>query len=233
MTRLVEIHDRSTWGDILEGQPQHLLMALLMGLGAYSLLVWMPEEPKRLGLDTTGWAQLSILLALLHQIMVAAVFRLQLHRNVMTRLFGDRDMKIWGLMFFPLLIARPLTIIMAGWADTVPIGLPRPVELTLGLVFVAASLWVMYSVAAYFTFPRALGGDHFRQRYADMPLVDRGAFRVTGNAMYGLGFLGFWGIALLFGSWNALVVALFQHAYIWVHMYCTEQPDMDWIYGNR
>ena len=49
--------------------------------------------------------------------------------------------------------------------------------MTLGLILVAVSLWVMYSVAAYFTFPRALGGDHFRQRYAEMPLVDRGAFR--------------------------------------------------------
>lgn len=37
--------------------------------------------------------------------------------------------------------------------------------------------------------------------------------------------------ALMFGSWNALVVALFQHAFIWVHMYCTEGPDMGRIYG--
>ena len=42
-----------------------------------------------------------------------------------------------------------------------------------------------------------------------------------------------WGIALVFGSWNALVVALFQHAYIWVHMYCTETPDMRWVYGPK
>ena len=29
----------------------------------------------------------------------------------------------------------------------------------------------------------------------------------------------------------ALAVALFQHAYIWVHYYCTEKPDMRRIYG--
>ena len=67
--------------------------------------------------------------------------------------------------------------------------------------------------------------------FPDMPMVREGAFRHTSNAMYGLVFLGLWGIALLFGSWNALVVALFQHAYIWVHMYCTEAPDMRRIYG--
>ncbi len=59
------------------------------------------------------------------------------------------------------------------------------------------------------------------------------AFRYTSNAMYGVAFLGLWGIALLFGSWNALVIALFQHAYIWVHMYCTEAPDMARIYAPK
>ena len=41
------------------------------------------------------------------------------------------------------------------------------------------------------------------------------------------------GIAMLFGYWNALVVAVFQHAYIWVHMYCTEAPDMARIYTPK
>ena len=30
---------------------------------------------------------------------------------------------------------------------------------------------------------------------------------------------------------HALVVAAFQHAYIWVHMLCTEGPDMRRMYG--
>ena len=29
-----------------------------------------------------------------------------------------------------------------------------------------------------------------------------------------------------------LVAALFQHAYIWVHYVCTEQPDMARLYGE-
>jgi len=44
--------------------------------------------------------------------------------------------------------------------------------------------------------------------------------------------LGLWSIALLAGSRAALGVALFQHAYIWVHMYTVEAPDMRVIYGN-
>ena len=50
--------------------------------------------------------------------------------------------------------------------------------------------------------------------------------------MYTFAFFAFWAIALLAGSIAALAVALFQHAYIWVHWYCTEEPDMRVIYGN-
>ena len=65
-----------------------------------------------------------------------------------------------------------------------------------------------------------------------MPLVKEGAFKYRSNAMYAFAFLLFWAIALLTGSRAALVAALFQHAYIWVHMYCTENPDMKLIYGK-
>ncbi len=233
MAQLDSIRARSGIGDIVEGQPQHLGLALLLSLGALSLLKSPADAPVLLGLTSAEWAKLSIALALLHQIIVALVFRLQLHRNLMTRLFADRDMTVWAAIFMPLLIARPLTVVMTGWADTTPITGLRWVEIALGAVLVAVAIWVMHSVISYFTIPRALGGDHFRQAIADMPLVDRGAFRVTGNAMYGVAFLGLWGIALLFGSWNGLVLALFQHCYIWVHMYCTEAPDMARIYGPR
>lgn len=228
MSLLSKIRSHSSWSDIIEGQPQHALIAVLMTAGACSLLV--DNGGSYLGLSATCWAQWSIALALVHQIMVAIVFRLQLHRNLMTRVFGKADMVIWGVLFFPLLLVRPLSIIAVGLADTVPIfetGLPLQI---LGGLLMVPAIWAMHSTAVYFTFPRALGGDHFRDRYADMPLVNRGAFKYTANAMYGVVFLGLWGIAFMFNSWNALVVALFQHAYIWVHMYCTETPDIRWIY---
>jgi Gpi18-like mannosyltransferase len=65
-----------------------------------------------------------------------------------------------------------------------------------------------------------------------MPMVQQGAFRYSSNAMYTLVSLAFWAIALLTRSQAALAVALFQHAYIWVHWYCTEQPDGAVLYGR-
>ena len=40
-----------------------------------------------------------------------------------------------------------------------------------------------------------------------------------------------WVPAFLFQSMAAMVIAAFSHAYIWVHYYATEKPDMKRIYG--
>ncbi|MBW2461764.1 MAG: hypothetical protein JRH11_08960 [Deltaproteobacteria bacterium] len=63
-------------------------------------------------------------------------------------------------------------------------------------------------------------------------MVREGAFKYSSNAMYAVVFLGLWGVALLTRSQAALAVALFQHAYIWVHWYVTEQPDGVVLYGR-
>lgn len=231
MTRLADIRDRSTIWDMCEGQAQHLAMAILMTAGAMALMA--PSHSLLLGLSAPGWAGLSIALALMHQALVALVFRLQLHRNLLNRMLGARDLAVWTMVFMPFLGTRPLGVILTGWADTQTIGLPRTLEWALGGALVLLALWTLHSVITHFTIRRAVGGDHFRDEIAALPLVREGMFQYSRNAMYGMVFQGLWGIALLFDSWNALVLALFQHGYIWVHMYCTESPDMGWIYGNR
>ena len=229
MATLDEIRETTTWKQVLEGQPQHLILLVLLSIGALSLFT-SGDGTRLLGLTGPGWAKLGMALVILHQLIVAFVFRLQLHRNLLTRLFGQRDMKIWAVIFLPLLIARPITTFMAGWADDTPITGLRWLEIPLGAVLLVIAAWAMRSTLVYFTIPRALGGDHFREEIRTLPKVSGGVFDYTDNGMYGVVFLGLWGIALLFGSWNALVLALFQHAYIWVHMYTVEGPDMRRLY---
>ena len=48
--------------------------------------------------------------------------------------------------------------------------------------------------------------------------------------MYLYAFMLFWAIAIGCNSSAALTVATFSHAYIWVHYYATEKPDMNVIY---
>lgn len=232
MARIEDIRRQSTWTQVLEGQPQHLLIAFFLIVGATALLMGDAHPPRILGQTSVGWAVTSIWLAVLHQVIVAIVFRLQLHKGIMTRMFGQRDLTVWSAIFMPLLAARPITVILTGWADTrSPPGF-TVLNFIIGAMLLAVAIWGMHSTLKYFTLRRAVGGDHFREEIRSLPKVHGGLFDHTDNGMYGVVFFGLWGIALLFGSWNALIVALFQHAYIWVHMYTTEAPDMRRLYGD-
>lgn len=232
MPSLAEIRAAARPRDIVQGQISQLAIAGLMAVGALALLREAPG-PRVLSLGSADWARLSILLALGHQVFVALVFRFQLYTGFLTRLFGARDLRIWGAVFLPFLLVRPLTLLAAGVTDTTGLSGYRTAEIALGLALAALAIYALDSVFRHFTIVRALGGDHFRDTIAAMPLVREGAFRFTGNAMYGIAFLGLWGIALLCGSRNAAVVALFQHSSIWVHMYLIEGPDMARLYGPR
>lgn len=230
MINLADIRANTPKSEIFRGQIQHAMIAVLLTVGTCSLLT--SPEGNLLWISPICWAYGAIVVALFHQSMVAVVFRLQLHLNIMVRMFGDNALKIWGVMFLPYLLARPLLLLMAGLADTGSLGGSRSLQLIVGTLLMLPAIWGMHSVIKYFTINRALGGDHFYDKYANMPMVTEGIFKYSSNAMYSFVFLGLWGIALLTGSWNALVLALFNQAYIWVHMYCTEDPDMRIIYAK-
>ena len=92
-------------------------------------------------------------------------------------------------------------------------------------------IYLFYSVKKYFSFERAFGIDHFDKNYNE-PYVKRGIFRYTSNGMYIYGLMVLYLPGLLLLSKAALMVASFNHIYIWVHYYCTERPDMNFIYGK-
>ncbi|MGR3342805.1 MAG: methyltransferase, partial [Paracoccaceae bacterium] len=219
MRTLASIRANTPKSEVFRGQLQHAMIAALLTAGACSLL--RQPDGSYFGLSPIRWAYIALFVALFHQVMVAIVFRLQLHFDIMVRLFGDRALRIWGAMFLPFLAGRPLLLLVAGLADMGSLSGNREAQLIIGAALLIPAVWTMHSVFKYFTIPRALGGDHFHDQYLNMPLVDQGAFKYSSNAMYSFVFLGMWGIALLTGSWNALVLAMFNHAYIWVHMYCT------------
>jgi Phospholipid methyltransferase len=230
MRHLQDIRASLPLSAIIKGQVQHAMLAALLTIGTCTLLTH--PDNGLWGISALHWAYLAIAAGIFHQSMVAVVWRLQLHFALMTRLFGANALKVWGAMFLPFLFLRPILVIMAGIADANSLGGSRNFNLLVGALLVVLAGWGANSVIRYFTIPRALGGDHFEDKYLNMPMVNKGAFKYSPNAMYGIVFMGFWGIALLTNSWNALVLALFQHAYIWVHMYCTEDPDMQVLYKD-
>jgi hypothetical protein len=227
-----EIRPRVSVRYLFEGQFQHLL--LLAGLLPGALYLAQPalDGSSWLGVSDRAWFTAALLVPIFHQVLVWFVFRTQLISGLFTRLFGQHDLLVWGMLFFPFLLLRPILTLALALADAGSLQPLRAGQVLLGIVLLIPAAYTLWSVAKYFGIPRALGGDHFRQKYRQMPLVKQGAFKYSSNAMYSFVFLGLWSIALLAGSQAALAVALFQHAYIWVHMYCTEDPDMRIIYDR-
>lgn len=219
-------------GFFWHGQLRHLLLLVALLPGAYALAAPALDDGSWLGVADRTWFWAAIAVPVVQQFAVALLWRAQLCFGALTRWFGDAGFTVWGAIFFPLLVARPLTLLGLGLADAGSLGLSKAIGVTAGVALILPALWAMHSVVRYFGFARALGGDHFFERYRSMPMVREGAFRYSSNAMYAIVFLAFWGIALLTGSRAALAVALFQHAYIWVHWYCTEQPDGVVLYGR-
>lgn len=228
----LEIADARSLRYFFKGQLFHLVALLILTAVAWAFAAPALGDGSWLGVADATWFWLALGLAMLQQILVWLVFRAQLGWGFLTRVFGHADMIVWGLAFLPLLVARPVLILGLAFSDQGSLLLPRYIAIFLGAILLIPALYALWSVPRYFGLARALGGDHFRLRYRQMPLVKEGAFRLSGNAMYSFVFLGLWSIALLVGSQAALSAALFEHAYVWVHYYATEEPDMALLYST-
>jgi hypothetical protein len=229
----VEFPQTATASFFFRRQSVHLLFLVALLTVARGLAAPALGHGAWLGLTDTAWFALCLGVAVIHQVYVWIAWRAQLGWKVFTRVFGEGDFAAYNAVFFPLLVLRAVLVAAISVADARSLRLPTGLALGLGALLSVPALYTGWSVGRYFGFARAAGGDHFRRRFREMPLVHQAAFAWTPNAMYTLAFLGLWSIALLTRSHAGLVAALFQHAYIWVHYLCTEEPDMELLYGSR
>jgi hypothetical protein len=229
----MDAQPRLSWTFLFVGQYQHLLLLACLIPGAVFIAGPSLYEQTGLGKPASFWFYAGIGTVIVHQLVVWFAWRTQLIFSLFSRVFGKFDMLVWGSIFLPLLVLRPILLVALGIADSGSLGSYRGFQILVGLILLIPSFYTLWSVIKFFGFKRGIGGDHFRNSYRELPLVKEGAFRYSSNAMYSYAFLTLWAIALLAGSRAALASALFQHAYIWVHMYCTETPDMQVIYGKN
>ena len=218
----------------LKHQGIHVLLLLILLVGSYYISI---QDPGMLSgslwtLPTWQWFILALLIPILHQIFVVVCWRLELYGKKLTEWFGDhafRDYKKW---FAVLILARPVTLVFLAISNKHTLSLDPALALLLSVILVIPATYLFYAVKRYFGFDRAFGIDHFEpDTYRDIPLVKKGIFKYTDNGMYTFGFLILYLPALIWLSKAALLVAVFQHLYIWVHHFCTEKPDMKVIYG--
>ena len=219
------MHERSTAKTppgIWVGQLHHVVcLALLLAL------VWVAWLALGKPIPAAFW--IAIAVPVMHQVFVWLTWRLELRSSATSKSIGFRGYLVF---FFLLFGGRFLTLVAIAWMDRGSLTLQILPQAIVTIPLVLLGIYALYSVKRYFGMVRAAGADHFDPRYRDMPLVSEGIFRFTTNGMYLYAFLLFWAIAVGFNSTAALLVAAFSHAYIWVHFYVTEKPDMDFLYPS-
>ena len=184
------------------------------------------------GISTQVWIWVAIIVPIIHQVFVWLFWRLELHHGLITSQFGDSGFPIYKTGFTILFAARPISILLLGISNYNTLTCPPALMYAAAVLLLVPGIYTMYSVVHYFGMDRAYGIDHFDPSYRDKPFVKQGMFKFTDNAMYKFGFLILWSIALFTLSKAALLAAVFNHLYIWVHFYFTELPDIRRIYGQ-
>jgi protein-S-isoprenylcysteine O-methyltransferase Ste14 len=211
----------------------HLLSLILLLAAIYTLdQTGGSNQGAYLGLSTPLWFALALAVPIVHQIFVALAWRAELYHHSLSRWWGDKAFAVFTVIFFILFVSRLLFVIPLAIANRHTLGIGMESLYLLSAVLAVPVLYTFYSVLKYFTLKRALGIDHFDPAYRNAPLVRQGMFRYTRNAMYVFGIAILWLPGLLLASKAALLAALFNHLYIWVHYYTVELPDMRSIYGR-
>ncbi|MGB2783501.1 MAG: methyltransferase [Atribacterota bacterium] len=184
------------------------------------------------GISTTAWFRIAIAIPIFHQVYVWIIWRLELYNSTFTSRYGvQRAFKIYSAGFSLLFVCRMISIIILAMSNQGSLSVNPLYTYLIAALITPVIIYLFYSVIRYFTFERAFGIDHFDKNY-NQPYVKEGIFRYTDNGMYVYGILVLYLPGLLLLSKTALIVALFNHLYIWVHYYCTERPDMKVIYGK-
>lgn len=204
---------------------QDLHFISLLILLAITAIFWLYLEkpsPQLFGL--------AVAFPIFHQIFVWLTWRIELRTAAVSKTIG---FSLYFVLFSVLFAGRFISLFALAIQDRGSLPLPVPAQILLTTTLAAIGIYAMYSVLRYFGMKRAAGADHFDSKYRNLDLVKQGIFRFTNNGMYLFAFFLFWAIAIAFNSAAALLVTGFSHAYIWVHFYCTEKPDMEFIYSKR
>ncbi len=219
---------------IFEYQIWHLfsLIAIIFTFNLY--VTSSPEilSGKFWGTSTEIWFWLAIAIPVIHQVYVWLIWRLELYQSTFTKRYGlRRSFKIYAIGFSLLFISRLITIIILAYSNKDTLHVNPMLTYALASLITPLVIYLFYSVKKYFTIERAYGIDHFDKQYSE-PYVKKGIFKYFDNGMYVFGLMILYLPGLLLLSKAAILVALFNHVYIWVHYYFVERPDMQEIYGD-
>ncbi|MFO7952985.1 MAG: hypothetical protein R6U91_09325 [Bacillota bacterium] len=223
-----------TFKRILRKQEWHLvLLALLLaltnaGLNFYPNFFFGEFR----GISTTSWLWIGVLTAILHQGYMVIVLRTELE----TRWLSTNAPRLGYLAYMSdytiLVVLRVATIFASGIANREVLAISDPNRLLFIVVLAVPCLWVLYLLARDGNFKQLAGEDYFKpeQDSEDYDYARENIFRSTAITVYSLGPMALYIPGIVFASPAALLLALFNHLYIWVHHFCTELPDREHFY---
>ncbi|MBN1409490.1 MAG: hypothetical protein JW969_01505 [Spirochaetales bacterium] len=219
---------------LFKHQTYHLAAYIILG----ALLILFPAitaggSQTFWGLSALQWIILSWAAAGIFHAWVLFFWRLEYHYGKISEWFGKSGFLIFRIGFIISAAATLLPSIPVSYLTNNTFALPLPVKLILLIGTTPFILWAIYSVFFYFGINRAFGADHFFAEYRAKPLEKRGTFKYISNSMYVIILLLLYHPSIFFGSCAGLMYALIHHAFVWVHYYCTEKPDLREMYGRN
>ena len=217
---------------ILKNQQWTLLFLILFFTLFYLVLPIKSFKSGTLwGISTLNWAIISILIAIAHQVYVLLCWRLEIYHSTITRTFRKRGFLLYEIGFFILFFGRIVSILFLAFsnADTLPV--PGFIRYSIAIIMIIPMIYTFYSVVRYFGIHRAAGADHFLPEYRNKQFVRKGIYKYFNNGMYLFALFIVWIPGLLLGSITAILLALFNYVYVWVHYYTLERADFQVIYG--
>ena len=225
--------NKSLIGRFFEKQLWQLLIlgALFVSFSlGYELLAVPPGQ--WLGLTTKQWFLIATISPIIHQIYVWLCWRGELYFKAVTKVFGRHAYQVFSIVFALLIVIRFFSIIGICVADYQSLTMPSAIRYPLAFILHLPALYAIYSVARYFGINRIPGEDHFKpEEYRNKPFIRKGMYKYSANVMYVYVGLIFWATAVLCASKAGLLTTLYMYATVWTHYFCTEKPDIKYIYS--
>ena len=221
---------------VFKHQHWHIVILLALLYGLYLIIQGNPLvlQGELFNIPGRIWFLLAVISPVLHQLYVLICWRLELYHKSLSKLLGDKAFNYFKIVFAILILSRIITVILLAVSTSHTLKINTGLSYVLAVILLLPASYLFYSVKKYFGMDRAFGLDHFEpEHFKNEPFVRKGIFKYTANGMYIYGFLILWIPGLLLQSGAAILIALFNHLYIWVHYYFTELPDIREIYRGQ